>query len=110
VPIPRDASRLVQLFCDKRIPPSDAIRLEVKTRRNQITIVERRPPWRPEAGAEWSSLPVAKLDWDPDGELWSLRCADSNGRWHRYDEVPPSRDLGTQLVGLDRDPSGMFWG
>jgi hypothetical protein len=110
VAIPQDASRLVQLFCEKRIPPSDAISLEVGTRGNQITIVERRPPWRPEAGPEWSSLPVAKLVWDPNAELWSLRYADSNGRWHRYDEVPPSPDLGIQLVEIERDPTGIFWG
>jgi Protein of unknown function (DUF3024) len=110
VAFPADAPRLVQLFCDRRVPPSDDLRLEVETRANEITILERRPFWRPDADAEWSSLPVAKLHWDPQAQLWSLRCSDSSGRWHRYDEAPPSADLGSQLVEIDRDPTGIFWG
>jgi hypothetical protein len=101
VAVPRDAPRLVQLFCNKRIPPSEGLKLEVEPCGNDMTIVERRPPWRPEAGSEWSSLPVAKLHWDPRARLWSLRCPDSNGRWHRYDEIAPSPDLGSRLVEID---------
>jgi hypothetical protein len=63
-----------------------------------------------EASEEWTSLPVAKLVFDPKAELWSLRCADSNGGWHRYNEVAPSADLGAQLVEIDQDPTGIFWG
>lgn len=108
--VPAGAARLVQLFCDKRNPPRDDFRLEVHGRGNDLTIVERRPPWRPEAEPEWSSLPVAKLHWNQKVGLWSLRCADANGKWHPYDEIPPSADLGTQLVEIDRDPTGIFWG
>lgn len=108
--VPPDAPRLVQLFCEKRIPPSDELRLEVEVRANEVTIVERRPPWNPDAGGEWTSLAVAKLHWDPQTEEWSLRYADSGGRWHRYDGISSSRELGLQLVEIDRDPTGIFWG
>ena len=108
--VPDDALRLVQLFCDRRVPPSDEVRLELAVRGNAVTIVERRPPWREDYGPEWSSSPVARLVFDPGAATWSLRCPDSNGRWHRYDEIPPSHDLGTQLVEIDRDPTGIFWG
>jgi hypothetical protein len=109
VPVPADAPRLVQLFCDRRLPPSPDGRLEVVARGHEVTIVERRPPWR-DAEDEWSSLPVARLKFDSHRELWSLRCVDSKGRWHPYDEISPSADLGSQLVEIDRDPTGIFWG
>jgi len=110
VSVPDDAIRLVRLFCDRRVPPRDDLRLEVRARGNDLTIVERRPPRQADDESEWSSLPVARLHWDESAEVWSLCCSDANGRWHAYGEVPPSTDLGTQLVEIDRDPSGIFWG
>lgn len=110
VAVPDDADRLVELFCERRIPPNEDMRLEVRARGSDLTIVERRRPWGHDPESEWSSSPVAKLHWDEKAELWSLRCADANGKWHRYDELPPSADLGTQLIEIDRDPTGIFWG
>ena len=31
-------------------------------------------------------------------------------RFHRYDQLEPSPDMGNLLRGIDRDPSAIFWG
>ena len=43
-------------FCEQRVRPEirDKLRYDVETRGNAITIVECRPPWRADIGAEWT--------------------------------------------------------
>ena len=40
---------------------------------------------------------------------WSLYWADRNGRWHRYDAIPPGR-VDQVLREIESDPTGIFWG
>ncbi len=110
--VPPEALAQVQAFCASRVPEGlrDEIRLECSTRGNTITIAERRPPWKPELGPEWSELKVAQLRHDQHTEAWSLYCADRNGRWFPYDEVDPSKDVRLLLDEVDADPTGTFWG
>jgi hypothetical protein len=35
-------------------------------------MVERRPPWNPDLGSEWSSLKVAQLCYDDAARRWRL--------------------------------------
>lgn len=77
------AVKQVEAFCEERIPPDlrDQMRLEVGVRGNAITIVERRPPWRPDYGPEWTSMEIAQLRYDPEAGTWSLHYRDSSDRW-----------------------------
>lgn len=102
------AVRQVEAFCEQRVPPRarDQVRLEFSVRGNAITIVERRPPWHPRLGPEWSSLKVAQLRYDPASSTWSLYCRDRNERWFPYFDVEPSRDVGPLLAEIDADRPG----
>lgn len=102
----------VQAFCSSRIPAEarNEVRLEYKVRGNTITIVERRPPWLPELGPEWTSMKIAQLRCDASSGTWTLYCCDRNERWFLYFDTPPSRDVRPLLAAIDEDPTGIFWG
>lgn len=75
-----------------------------------MTLIERRAPWRPEFGPEWTRSPVARLRWSVRSRDWTLFWRDRNLRWHRYDYAAPTSDIATLLDEIDRDPTGIFWG
>ena len=101
----------VEALC-RRIPPHarNEVRLEHSVRGNAITIVERRPPWHPGLGPEWTSMKIAQLRYDAGSGTWSLYCCDRNERWFLYDDVEPSRDVAPLVAEIDEDPTGIFWG
>jgi hypothetical protein len=100
------AERSVAQFCADR--SSDDYRLESEIRGDAITLKERRPPWQPGAGADWSSLDVARFRYS--GGTWSLYWQRATGRWERYDGVGPASDVAALLAEIDADPDGVFWG
>jgi len=102
----------IEAFCERRIPADlrEQIRLECSVRGNAITMVERRPPWCEDFGPDWSSTRVAQLRFDPALEAWVLYCSDANGRWHRYTDAEPAKDVRSLLIEIDADPTGIFWG
>lgn len=102
----------VDRFCEHRVPAHahDQVRLESVVRGNSITLVERRAPWHPDYGPEWSSLEIAQLRYDPAAHEWSLYCRDRNERWFPYAEVATSPDVAPLLDAVDADPTGIFWG
>jgi Protein of unknown function (DUF3024) len=108
--LPGDGVTQVERYCEASVPAAmrSHMRLEHSVRGSAITIVERRPPWREDFGPEWSSSKLAQLRYD--GGLWTLYCADSNGRWWRYDEAAPARDVAPLLAAIDEDVTGIFWG
>ncbi len=63
MPVPELALAKIERFCRQRVPPEalHQVRLEVEADRNTITIVERRAPWRPDYGPEWSHFPIARI-------------------------------------------------
>jgi hypothetical protein len=97
-------------FCRERVPPDADLRIEVEVAKNNLTLVERRPPWYDDPDAEWTSLPLARLRWIDKHEHWLLDWQDANDHWHRYDDVPPVGDVRAVLAEIDRDPAGIFWG
>src|SRR4051812_45903974 len=99
------AERSVAQFCADR--SSEDHRIEPEIRGLAITLKERRPPWQPGAGAEWSSLDVAQLRYS--GSAWSLYWKRATGRWERYDRVGPAADVEPLLAEIDADPDGAFW-
>jgi hypothetical protein len=110
--VPETALAAVRRYCGNRIPAKfrDELRVQCDARGKSITIFECRPPWRPNLGSEWSRKPVAQLRYDPVHHCWRLYCSDRNSRWHSYDMVEPTRQLGELLAEIDKDPTGIFWG
>jgi hypothetical protein len=75
-----------------------------------VAIVECRPPWPGDAGAEWTRLPVARLRYAKATRLWSLYWCDRNRKFHAYEPMPASASVEELLAELDRDPTAIFWG
>lgn len=98
---------LSQCACHLRLTAKE-IRVEYEIRANSVTIVERRPPWRPELGSEWSRVTVAQLRYE-DRE-WTLYWSEHSERWHPFEDLDPTSDLPAVLREIDGDPAGIFWG
>lgn len=87
------------------------VRLEVEVKGSDVTIVERRPPWQPEFGPEWSRLPIAQLRFNAARSEWTLYWQRANRRRQAYDLAPSATmTLDRLLAELDADPDGVFWG
>ncbi len=101
-----------QRFCAARVPARLAgqLRLEVEVDGVAVTIVERRAPWSPEVGPEWSRLPVASLRYSPKHGAWSLFWFDRDNAAHHYPGAPPTPTVADLLRLVDEDPTGVFWG
>ncbi len=108
---PEPAIRKIADWCEARVPAhlKDQMRVELRSRGPAITIIERRPPWSPDAGPHWSVQPIAQLRYDPLGQ-WTLHWVDGSDRWHAVDQVPPAADPAELLTVIDRNPDGVFWG
>jgi hypothetical protein len=96
----------VELFCSQRT--SEHIRVEHERRGRTLTIAERRPPWSPAMGDEWTRQPIAQLRLGDDG-AWTLYWPRHTGRWERYDADAAS-DIRLLLAQIDVDADGVFWG
>ena len=102
----------VQRWCRARVPEHvrDEVRVEVDIAPRHLTIVECRPPWREDAGVQWTRFPIARLRYTASAAVWSLFWRDRNLRFHAYDRVPPTSVIEDLLAEVDRDPSAIFWG
>ncbi|MGH2999594.1 MAG: DUF3024 domain-containing protein [Gaiellaceae bacterium] len=110
--VPKDELAEVERFCEERTPPDlrDQMRLECSVRGAAITIVERRAPWNPRLGSDWTTSHVAQLRHDGAEGIWSLHSRGSDDRWHPYDRIKPGRSVTRLLAEIDTDPTGIFWG
>ena len=102
----------VQRWCAARVPESarHEVRVECQIGARDLTIVERRPPWRSDARPDWTSLPVARLRYAKTTKTWTVYCRDRNLKFHRYDRLPPATHVDDLLTEIDRDPIRVFWG
>lgn len=102
----------VQRWCRARVPAHvrDQVRVEADVAERHVTIVECRPPWRADVGAEWTRFPIARLRYTKSTGMWSLYWRDRNLRFHGYDRVPPAASVDELLSEVDRDPTAIFWG
>lgn len=100
----------VKRFCREKIPKSlaDEVRLEVTTRGKNVSIHERRPVWRGAPG-EWTSMAIAQLRYEGDGE-WTLYFGDRNGKWVMYFDLDPKQPVDVLINELKDDPTCIFWG
>ena len=102
----------VRRWCKQRVPEHarDQVRVEYDIAPRHLTIVECRPPWRPSTGPEWTRFPIARLRYTQATRTWALYWRDRNLRFHIYDQLEPSPDIGDLLREIDRDPIAIFWG
>jgi hypothetical protein len=102
----------VHRWCTARVPERarHQVRVECEFAARHITIVERRAPWRDDAGPDWTSFPIARLRYTKMAKTWTLYWRDRNLRFHVYDRLPPSPHVDDLLTEIDRDPTGIFWG
>jgi hypothetical protein len=102
----------VRGWCEERVPVAmrDQVTVEVDVAPRHLTILECRPPWRDDAGQEWTRVPIARLRYTRSGGVWSLYWSDSDDRFHEYDAIEPSRDIDDLLDEIERDPTALFWG
>lgn len=110
--VPEHALRQVEEYCASRVAEDlrDQVRVECSARGRAITIAERRPPWSPDLGSQWTEVKVAQLRYDEGRDAWSLFCSDANCRWHEHEERGPTKEVGALLTEIDDDPAGIFWG
>ena len=112
MPVPRElmeaAAERVAPYCDQR--STDDYRIEHAIRGVCITIVERRPPWNPDFGSEWSTMKIAQLRYDERARHWKLYAAGSGDRWHAYEFAAPAADVAPLLNAIEQDRTGIFWG
>jgi hypothetical protein len=82
----------VRRWCDQRVPAHlrDQIRVECDLAPRHLTIVECRPPWREDAGADWTRFPIARLRYTKATGRWSLYWRDRNLHFHLYDTLTRS--------------------
>ena len=105
----------ISRWCQQRVPAQvrDQVQVEPRVRGCTVTIVERRPPWRPGLGPEWTTMAIAQLRYSPPppaGGRWRLYWADRNTHWHLMDDVAAAITPAPLLAELDADPTGIFWG
>ena len=108
----RRAEQEIRAYCELRNPAEmrDEMRLEYELRGNSITIVDRRAPWEPGTGPEWTSLDLAQLRYDESSSAWTLWWKRADGRWYRYQDAGPTGDLSELIRTIDEDIDGVFWG
>jgi len=101
----------VRRWCDQRVPAHlrDQVRVECDLAPRHLTIVECRPPWHKDAGAEWTRFPIARLRYTKATGRWSLYWRDRNSKWHPFDLVEPGT-VDQMLVAIDEDAIAIFWG
>ena len=103
-------SKVVSKFCENRVPPhaQEQIKILFKIRGNDVNIIESRPYWKDRS--IWTELPIAKIRYLPNELSWQLMWARANGKWQKYPDFLPTKDLNKIISELDNDPLHVFWG
>jgi hypothetical protein len=95
----------VRRWADQLVPDhaSEEIRMELDVDARSITILECRPPWRPgRVGDEWTRFPIARLRYTKTRGEWTLYWRDRNLKFHRYDLIQPSPNVGDLIAEVDQ--------
>src|SRR4051812_32245782 len=86
----------VRRWCAGRVPEHarDHLRFECDLAPRHLTIVERRPPWHRDLGAEWGSSAIARLRFTATDKCWTCTGATGNGA-STFTLTSPRRGLST---------------
>lgn len=99
--------KIMNQYIDEKVPKHirDQIRLNYKIRGNNVTLVEERPAFM---SKEWVELDIAQFRLE-SGQ-WKVYWRDSKKKWHWVDDITPVGNFETQLMIVEEDTRGMFWG
>lgn len=95
-------------FCRHHSSPAIADQLRYTYEINDLTAVlfEQRPGFM--NPSSWASFPIAKFKYALAKRQWSLYWSDSNDRWRRLTNVPPTEDIRTLIQAVADDPFSVF--
>lgn len=115
VPLPETDVARIRRWVDARNDrrPSHAIeviRFEMDVEQLAVTVLECRPPWRPDYGTDWTRFPIVRFRYNRTRREWQIYWRDRNIKFHLFPLVPPSPRIDDLLVAIDADPTGTFWG
>ncbi len=101
---------LVGGLCRKRSPAhlKNKLSLEYRVKGHEVVVFERRPRW--DNAAELIESPVAKLQYVRTTNEWRLFWQRADLRWHGYEPLPSSRELGELIEEIEQDPCACFFG
>jgi hypothetical protein len=88
-----------------RLPPDGAVRTGAPARR-RCSSCSPEPPTL--AGLD--ALADRPLRYTKASKTWTLYWRDRNSRFHRYDRIEPSANVGALIDEIDYDPTGIFCG
>src|SRR3954470_17463646 len=114
MPIPPEVAEVAEAalrdFCDHHSSPDIADQLRYTYEINDLTAVlsEQRPGFL--NPSTWTSVPIAKFKYALAKRQWSLYWADSNDRWRRLTNVPPTEDIRKLIQAVADDPLSVFLG
>jgi Protein of unknown function (DUF3024) len=115
VPLPETdvarACRWVTARNDRRPDHAiELIRFDVDIEQHSVTVLECRPPWRPEFGTDWTRFRIDRFRYNRTRREWQIYWRDRNIKFHIFPLVPPSQSIDDLLVAVDADPTAIFWG
>jgi len=55
-------------------------------------------------------MPIAKIRYMPKTMLWQLLWVRANGKWQKYPDLEPCKDLKKVITEIDTNPLHVFWG
>ena len=102
--------KVVGEYCRNRVPSHirQKIKLIYSIRGNAVKIVESRPHWQ--LNDKWTEMPIARFKRDEKSLRWELYWMRANGRWEKYQELKPTKDLKKIVIEIENDPYHAFWG
>ncbi len=104
------AEEILIKYCEGKVQDrlKGKFRIGYSFKGNSIILFEERINYQESTGR--IEVPVAKLSYDKEGDMWSLFSVDSKSRWHNYSKEKPNKDISKLLRAVDEDLTGIFWG
>lgn len=101
---------ILEKFCGERIPMKlqDQIKLEFNIRGNYVTLFEKRRYFKDPN--QWTKGKIAQFRYDPDDNKWALYWWRHTGKWYKYEEIKPQKNLQDLVDEVDKDSTSIFWG
>lgn len=94
-------------YIEQKVPKQarDQVNLSYKIRGNFVTLFEERIGFRSD---RWIQIPIAQFR--RENNKWTVYWKDSKERWHHVEEITPADDFEVQLMTVERNETGIFWG
>jgi len=99
--------KILSEYSEQKIPKHvrNQMRLTYKIRGNNVSLIEERPAFN---GDGWIQLDISQFRFVDN--KWKVYWRDSRDKWHLVEEIKPDEDFEKQLMIVDKDNSGVFWG